>query len=133
MRFATTSNAAALDLARVLVVHGELAPRLTLQKLLQAGGYAVDVAGSSWEALAKLDSNQYELVLSDSAPGNHDLLAYARVKDYHPATAVIRSEDPPPPRPRRGARELSIHTEDVPRFLGKIADLIAWRASRRYR
>ena len=42
----------ALDLARVLLVHGELAPRLTLQKLLQAGGYSVDVAATPAEALA---------------------------------------------------------------------------------
>ena len=33
-----------LDLARVLLVHGELAPRLTLRTILQAGGYFVDVA-----------------------------------------------------------------------------------------
>ena len=43
-----------LDLARVLLVHGELAPRLALRTILQAGGYAVDVAASTSEALAKL-------------------------------------------------------------------------------
>ncbi len=132
MRFAPISSAG-LDLARVLVVHGELAPRLTLQTLLQAGGYAVDVAGSPSEALSKLDSNRYELVLTDPAPGNQDLLAYARVKDYHPATAVIRSSEADfQPRSRR-AHELSIHTEDVPHLLEKVADLIGLRASKRYR
>src|SRR3954453_9257426 len=92
MRIARGSNQS-LDLARVLVVHGELAPRLTLQKLLQAGGYAVDVAGSASEALAKLDANQYELVLTEPSPGNHYLLAYAKVKAYQPATATITGSE----------------------------------------
>jgi DNA-binding NtrC family response regulator len=133
MRIATTSTRG-LDLARVLLVHGELAPRLTLQTILRAGGYSVDVAGSSGEALAKLDTNKYELVLSDSAPGNHDLLSYARVKDYHPATAMITwNEGEIRRRPGRGAHEVSIRTQDVPNLLEKVADLIGMRASRRYR
>jgi len=132
MRFAPISNAC-LDLARVLVVHGQLAPRLTLQTLLQAGGYAVDVAGSSWEALAKLDAAAYDLVLTDGARGTHDVLAYARVKGYRPATAVVTSFQPDFKPKRGGAHEVSIHTEDVPHLLGKVADLIAMRASRRYR
>src|SRR4249920_2646648 len=56
----------ALDLARVLLVHGDLAPRLALQTILQAGGYSVDVAASPAEALTKLDEGRYELVLSDT-------------------------------------------------------------------
>src|SRR4051794_2889550 len=133
MRFPSISNAG-LDLARVLVVHGDLAPRLTLRTLLQAGGYAVDVAGTAWEALSKLDANRYELVLTDGARANQDLLAYARVKDYHPATAVITSGEAAwKPLPRRGKHEFSIHTEDVPDLLEKVADLIAVRASRRRR
>jgi DNA-binding response OmpR family regulator len=74
----------ALDLARVLLVHGELAPRLALQTILQAGGYAVDVAATPAEAINKLDESQYELVLSDAelaGPSGRNVLAYARVKD----------------------------------------------------
>jgi len=133
MRIAASSTQG-LDLARVLVVHAELAPRLTLQNILQAGGYSVDVAGSSSEALTKLDTNRYALVLSDSAPGNENLLAYARVKDYHPATAMIRSSEPAIKRqPRYGAHEFSIRKLGVPNLLEKVADLIGIRASRRYR
>src|SRR5438876_8670725 len=83
----------ALDLARVLLVHGELAPRLTLQTLLQAGGYSVDVAATPAEALAKLDKGRYALVISDaefgSRPAGRKVLAYARVKEYRPATALL--------------------------------------------
>ena len=128
------SSTRSLDLARVLVGYGDLAPRLTLRTLLQAGGYAVDVAGSPSEAVAKLDANRYELVLSDPTPGNQNLLAYAKVKDYRPATAMVTSFEPAHPRRRgRGAHEVSIHTEDVPQLLGRVADLIGLRASRRYR
>jgi CheY-like chemotaxis protein len=133
MRIAPSSTQG-LDLARVLVVHGELAPRLTLRTLLQAGGYSVDVAGSASEAVTKLDTNKYELVLSDSTPGNQNLLAYARVKEYRPATALITSDAPAPKRrPRGGSHEFSIRTQNVPHFLEKVADLIGFRAIRRYR
>jgi DNA-binding NtrC family response regulator len=133
MRIAPSSTRS-LDLARVLVVHGDLAPRLTLRTILQAGGYSVDVAGSASEAVAKLDANRYELVLSDPTPGNHNLLAYAKVKDYRPATATVTSVEPAVPRRRgRGAHEVSIHTEDVPQLLERVADLIGLRATRRHR
>jgi len=123
----------ALDLARVLLVHGDLAPRLALQTILQAGGYAVDVAASPAEALSKLDEGHYELVLSDTnVPLN--ILAYARVKNYRPATAQVTSYEPSRKgRPARGRHELSIYTENLPNLLGEVAELIGLRASRRYR
>ena len=123
----------ALDLARVLLVHGDLAPRLALQTILQAGGYAVDVAASPAEALSKLDEGRYELVLSDTnVPRN--VLAYARVKDYRPATAQVTSYEPSRKgRPARGRHELSIYTENLPNLLEEVAELIGVRACRRYR
>ena len=126
-----------LDLARVLVVHGELTPRLALQTILQAGGYTVDVAGTPAEALTKLDEGAYELVLSDAQFGTReagpDLLAYARVKDYRPATALITSNERYLRRRARQSQHVSIYTENLPHLLGKVAELIGVRASRRYR
>jgi CheY-like chemotaxis protein len=91
----SSDSGRALDLARVLLVHGDLAPRLALQTILQASGYAVDVAASPAEALSKLDEGRYSLVLSDTnVPLN--VLAYARVKDYRPATAQVSSYEPSP-------------------------------------
>jgi len=126
-----------LDLARVLLVHGELAPRLALRTILQAGGYFVDVAASPSEAITKLDGSQYELVLSDNSFGSREagrnLLAYARVKDYRPATALITSYEPLfKMLPGRG-HQIAIHTENLPNLLGEIAELIGIRACRRYR
>jgi len=122
-----------LELARVLLVHGDLAPRLTLQTILQAGGYAVDVAATPAEALTKLDQGEYELVLSGEDPSSRHVLAYARVKAYRPATAMITAHEPVRRKPMGPGYEVSIHTEDVPHLLGKVADLIGLRAIRRYR
>ena len=128
-----SGNGRALDLARVLLVHGDLAPRLALQTILQAGGYSVDVAASPAEALTKLDEGRYSLVLSDTrVPRN--VLAYARVKDYHPATAQVTSYEPSRKgRPAPGRHNLSIYTENLPNLLGEVAELIGVRACRRYR
>jgi CheY-like chemotaxis protein len=128
----------ALNLARVLLVHGDLAPRLALQTILQAGGYRVDVAATPAEALAKLDEHQYELVLSDGQFGSSEegrnVLAYARVKSYQPATALITSSDSELFRRNpRGRQQVSVYTENLPAFLTKVAELIGLRAIRRYR
>jgi CheY-like chemotaxis protein len=133
-----TETNRALDLARVLLVHGELAPRLALRTILQAGGYSVDVAATPAEAISKLDEGRYELVLSDaefgSRPAGRNVLAYARVKEYHPATALVTSYEPSQKRrPGRSKHHISIYTENLPNLLGEVAELIGMRASRRYR
>ncbi len=122
-----------LGLARVLLIHGDLAPRLALQTILQAGGYDVDVAASPAEALFKLDEGRYELVLIDQQFGS-DLLAYARVKEYRPATAVVNASAGDSGLLSRDTEpRMSIHTEDVPNLLEDVAELIGARARRRYR
>jgi CheY-like chemotaxis protein len=135
-----------LSLARVLLVHGELAPRLALRTILEAGGYTVEVAGSTSEALAKLDEGIYELVLTDQqlekGQAGFDLLAYARVKEYRPATAFItshqrrrgpgRAHQPRAMRPS-SRHNVSVYTENLPQLLERVAELIGVRASRRYR
>ncbi|HYW47024.1 MAG TPA: hypothetical protein VE959_29430 [Bryobacteraceae bacterium] len=120
----------ALSLARVLLVHCQLAPRLALQTVLQAGGYSVDVAATEAEGISKLDEGRYELVLSDSELGRN-LLAYARVKDYRPATAVVTSGEPWSRSQRK--LEISVCAENLPNLLENVAELIGLRASRRYR
>ena len=127
----------ALSLAKVLLVHAELAPRLALQTILQAGGYSVDVAASPAEAFAKLDDGQYDLVLTDSRLGSRhgrSILAYARVKPYRPATAMVTSSEPKGSGKRTPLRHhMRIYTENLPSLLAEIAELIGIRASRRYR
>ena len=124
-----------LDLARVLLVDDELASRLTLQTLLEAGGYSVDVAASAAEALGKLDDQEYELVLSDLRREGPEtgpkLLAYARVKPYKPATALVTAYQDSTAGGGVDHQELAIQAEDVVNLLGKVAYLIGLRATRR--
>ena len=127
-----------LDLARVLLLHGDLASRLALQTILRAGGYEVDGAATPAEALSKLDEGKYDLVLSDGELGcrrtGRNVLAYARVKDYRPATALITSYEPKAKsRSTRRKHTFSVYTENLPHLLGEVAELIGMRASRRYR
>src|SRR5277367_2106691 len=82
-----------LELARVLLVDDDPASRLTLQTVLQAGGYRVDSAASAAEAVGKLDEQEYELVLSDlqmeSPEAGLKVIAHARMMSYKPATAIV--------------------------------------------
>jgi hypothetical protein len=61
-------------------------------------------------------------------------LAYARIKEYRPATALVTSYEPAVKRrPGPERRQISIYTENLPNLLGEVAELIGVRASRRYR
>ncbi len=138
MRFAQPGDRPSgrgLDLARVLLVDDDVASRLTLQTVLEAGGYAVDVAASAAEAIGKLDEGQYELVLSDlgmeSPEAGMKVLAHARLKDYRPATALVTAYHKSLELVEEPQRQLFIETEDVPSLLGKVADLIGLRVLRR--
>lgn len=125
----------ALDLAPVLLVDDDVASRLTLRTLLRAGGYSVDTAASAAEAIEKLDSGQYALVLSDlgieSSEEGRKVLAYARDKDYKPATASITAYHGSKPLPKARETDVVVETQDVPRLLTKVAELIGLRAIRR--
>ncbi len=123
------------ELARVLLVDDDPASRLTLQTVLQAGGYNVDSAASAAEAVNKLDEGSYALVLSDlqmeSPHAGLKVLAHARMMDYKPATALITTYQNSKPNPAQRRRSMLISPEDLPELLGKVADLIAERATRR--
>jgi CheY-like chemotaxis protein len=131
-----TLRGAKLELARVLLVDDEIASRLTLQTILEAGGYSVDVAACTSEALDLLDDRQYELVLSGSrspaSPSKKQVLNYARLKPYKPATAVVTAYHEGG-HSRSPHQQVSIDTEDVSLLLDKVAGLISARASRRSR
>ena len=123
------------ELARVLLVDDDPASRLTLQTVLKAGGYNVDSAASGAEAVAKMDEGTYELVLSDlqmeSPHAGLKVLAHARNMEYKPATALITTYQNEKPSAEQRGKSMLIKPEDLPGLLGKVADLIAARASRR--
>src|SRR5271170_7177995 len=112
------------DLARVLLVDDDPASRLTLQTVLEAGGYNVDAAASAAEAVGKLDDGTYELVLSDLAMESPEaglkVLAHARMMDYKPATALITTyQNSKPSLAQRSRHSMLIKPEDIPGLLGK--------------
>jgi CheY-like chemotaxis protein len=121
-----------LELARVLVVDDDPTSRLTLQTVLEAGGYRVDSAASAAEAVGKLDEQEYELVLSDlqmeSPEAGLKVLAHARMMDYKPATAIVTTYQTAKPEKKS---QMLIKPEDIPELLGKVASLISVRAAKR--
>lgn len=124
--------------ARVLLADDNPASRLTLQTVLEAGGYRVDAAASAAEAVGLLDKSEYSLVLSDLAMESPEaglkVLAHARMKEYRPATALVtswNSEEPGGQDPSRGKVKMLIEPQNVPELLGHVANLISRRASRR--
>lgn len=126
-----TRSGATLDLARVLVVDDDPATRLTLRTVLEAGGYRVDSATNTAEAFDKMDHEQYELVLSDlqmeSPESGLEVLAHARMMDYRPATAIVTAYFNS--CPHDATRSILVETEDVPAFLGQVANLLARRVT----
>jgi CheY-like chemotaxis protein len=124
----------AFRMARVLLADDNPTSRLTLQTVLEAGGYRVDSAASAAEAVGLLDAAEYELVLSDlsmeSPEAGLKVIAHAKLKDYHPATALVTSWHTVPDSKATSNSEMLIEPEDLPELLGQVASLISSRASR---
>jgi CheY-like chemotaxis protein len=127
--------------AKVLLADSDLASRLTLKSLLAKAGYEVQGAASAAEAICKLDSHEFQLVLADLRTESDDagpsLLSYARQKEYRPATALIAS-DMSELQPEKFATQadetvVSMSNENVSYLLAKVAELISLRADRRMR
>jgi len=127
--------------ARVLLADTALASRLALKTILSAAGYEVSGAATAAEAIGKLDKREYQLVLADLRGESEDagrrLLAYARQKDFRPATALISSDicetDGPAHGSKSWTRAIHISNDDVCYLLDKVAGLISKRAGRRIR
>jgi CheY-like chemotaxis protein len=128
------SRGANLELARVLIVDDDPASRLTLQTVLEAGGYRVDSAATAAEAVGKMDEDQYELVLSDlqmeSPEAGLRVLAHAQLMAYQPATALVTTYQNSEPDQRPRKESMLVKTEDIPDLLTSVAHLIAQRATR---
>ena len=129
--------------ARVLLADSDLASRLALKTLLATAGYAVECAASASEAIARLDTSEYQLVLADlrteSDESGARLLAYARQKEFRPATALISSKLSEMDSGNGDCEAVSgggvvrMSNENVSYLLARVADLISRRADRRMR
>jgi CheY-like chemotaxis protein len=123
-----------LDLARVLVADDHPAARLTVQTVLEAGGYSVDTAASAAEAVGKLEEREYELVLTDlemeTPESGLKVLAHARLMDYKPATALLTTGLTDYPMRKGAGQDVLVTSENLPEFLTQVASLIGARATR---
>jgi DNA-binding NtrC family response regulator len=125
--------------ARVLLADTALTSRLALKSILSTAGYAVSGAATAAEAVGKLNEGEYQLVLADlraeSEEAGPRLLAYARQKDFRPATALIASDiSETSGLARQGWSQNSavhISNENVYHLLDRVAELISQRADRR--
>ena len=78
---------------RILLVDDDLAILLTLRAILEMNGFEVDTAASAKEAVGKLKSGVYEMVITDNRMetenSGYDVIHAARQQPYDPATALL--------------------------------------------
>ncbi|MBO0911768.1 MAG: response regulator [Acidobacteria bacterium] len=84
---------------RILLVDDDQTVLLTLKAVLELNQFEVETAASAAEALEKLASGQYEMVITDSRMETDDagfhVLRAARQQSYDPATALLTAYPPP--------------------------------------
>ncbi len=90
---------------RILLVDDDLAVLLTLKAVLELQGFEVETAASSAEALARMESGVYQMVISDlrieTEEAGLEVIRAARRQAYDPATALLTAY-PPSDEHRRG-------------------------------
>jgi CheY-like chemotaxis protein len=126
-------------MARVLLADAELQSRLALKSILSTAGYAVSGAATASEAIDRLDEGEYQLVLADLRSESEDagprLLAYARQKEFRPATALLASDlsesGGESMNDRATSHAVHISNENLFYLLDRVAELISHRAGRR--
>ncbi|MGH9602215.1 MAG: response regulator [Terriglobales bacterium] len=122
---------------RILVVDDEAAARLTLEKVLQMAGFAVETAGSLAEALVKLNDGPYHMVISnlgrESETAGLELVRAAQGTDYNPAIALL-SQSIQRNGTARGDESVYVRPENTSDLLRQVeALLIAHEDSKRGR
>jgi CheY-like chemotaxis protein len=92
---------------RILLVDDDLAVLLTVKAVLELHGFEVETAGSSAQAVARMESSVYHLVISDlrmeTEEAGLDVVRAARRQPYDPATALLTAF---PPAGKRWAEKL---------------------------
>lgn len=140
MQTATTRTVTAsqpADRVRILLAVDDVTARLTLDAVLEKSGYAVDSAASSAEAMEKIESQQYALVLcnlaNESEESSRNVLKLAQSQEYRPATAYLTASPDDHSAAAGDAERLLIEPVEVPALLTHIAELIGNRAVGRAR
>ncbi|HEV2113528.1 MAG TPA: response regulator [Terriglobales bacterium] len=78
---------------RILLVDDEPAILLTLKAILEMNGFEVETATSAKEAVARLESSEYQMVITDMRLENetagYEVVHAAKRQPYNPATAIL--------------------------------------------
>ena len=83
---------------RILLVDDDVTVLLTLKAVLELNHFDVQTAGSAADALQKLATGTYEMVITDSRMETDDagfhVIRAARQQTYNPATALLTAYPP---------------------------------------
>jgi DNA-binding response OmpR family regulator len=83
---------------RILLVDDDAAVLLTLKAVLELNKFEVDTAGSAAEAIKKLHSSVYHMVITDARMDREtaglEVIRAARKQPYNPATALLTAYPP---------------------------------------
>jgi CheY-like chemotaxis protein len=94
---------------RILLVDDDLAVLLTLKAVLELHGFEVETAVSSAEAVARMDADVYQMVISDLHMETEDaglaVIRAAHRQAYAPATALLTAYAPSEDSERSGPVE----------------------------
>src|SRR5436190_8676785 len=78
---------------RILLVDDEIAILLTLKAILEMNGFEVETADSADNAVKKLSSAEYNMVITDlrmeKETSGFDVIRFAKKQPYNPATAIL--------------------------------------------
>ena len=78
---------------RILLVDDELAILLTLKAILEINGFEVETAISAKEAIAKMKTATFDMVITDmkmeSERAGYEVVRAAKKATYRPATAIL--------------------------------------------
>jgi CheY-like chemotaxis protein len=83
---------------RILLVDDDVAVLLTLKAVPEQNEFAVETATSAAEAIEKLTSRVYQMVITDARMENEnagfEVIRAARRQAYNPATALLTAYPP---------------------------------------
>ncbi len=115
---------------RILLADDEPAILRMLKSILERRGFEVETASSAREAVQKLDSGVFHMVITDmcmeTEVAGYDVIGAARQKPYHPATMILTAYPAlTSDWKRRGAQALMLKPLKFDDLLQKIEDLLA--------
>lgn len=124
----------------ILLAADNVAARLTLKAVLEKSGYSVESAASAPEAMEKIETKEYALVLcgldGESPTASRSVVKFAQRQQYRPATAYVRifhDQDAKEGAATEPSDEVLVGTFEVAALLTQVAELLANRAARRAR